>query len=345
MKNRRGIFKMLLLVATGIGLYKLIQSQSKQTNSDEQWTSADMPDLTGKVMIVTGANSGIGFEAAKAFAQKGATTIMACRTMPKANAAKQIILNEQPDAKVEVMSLDLASLRSVMEFAEAFKAKFDRLDVLVNNAGIMMVPYGRTEDGFELQMGTNHLGHFALTGRLFDLLLSTPNSRVVNVTSNGHRLGSMDFDNLLYENGKGYSSIGAYGRSKLANLLFTYELQRRFNALSPDSMAVSAHPGTTDTNLTSHLEQDGLAKTLRPYLAKALQGAEMGALPTIRAAVDSQVEPGDYFGPDGFMERGGYPVLVNSSKAAKDPAAAQKLWEMSEELTGIQFGQLERIPA
>ncbi len=182
------------------------------------------------MIIVTGANSGIGFEAAREFARNGAQVVLACRNLEKAQVALDAIMTELPDAQAKIMQLDLASQSSVHQFAQAFQARHDRLDVLVNNAGIMMVPYGTTEDGFERQLGTNHLGHFALTGLLIDHLLKTPGSRVVNVSSGAHRMGAMDFDNLHYEGGVGYSSTGAYGRSKLANLLFTYELQRRYEA-------------------------------------------------------------------------------------------------------------------
>jgi NAD(P)-dependent dehydrogenase (short-subunit alcohol dehydrogenase family) len=211
--------------------------------------------------------------------------------------------------------------------------------VLVNNAGIMMVPYGRTADGFEQQFGTNHLGHFALTGLLFDRLTSTPGARVVNVSSGGHRFGTMDFDNLMFADGQGYTPMKAYGRSKLANLLFTYELQRRFEALGVPAQALAAHPGVSDTNLANHLLPGWAAPVLRPLLARLVQSATMGALPTLRAAVDPQAGGGDYFGPDGPSERGGYPVKVNSNEASHNLADAQKLWQVSEQLTGVSFGR------
>jgi NAD(P)-dependent dehydrogenase (short-subunit alcohol dehydrogenase family) len=244
----------------GTAVYLLV-SQRKKSNFARSsvntiganWTTDNIPDLTGKVIIVTGANSGIGFEAAKEFARKGAQTILACRSMDKAQTALSQIQAEITNAPVEIMQLDLAGLASVRQFADTFKAKYQRLDVLVNNAGIMMVPYGTTEDGFERQFGTNHLGHFALTGLLLDLILKTPGSRVVNVSSSGHRMGSVDFDNLIYDGGNGYSPMRAYGRSKLANLLFTYELQRRFEAAGVEAMALAAHPGSSSTNLGDHL--------------------------------------------------------------------------------------------
>jgi NAD(P)-dependent dehydrogenase (short-subunit alcohol dehydrogenase family) len=296
-----------------------------------------MPDLTGKVIIVTGANSGIGYEAAKEFVRKGAQTILACRSTAKAETAFNQIQAEITDAPVEFMQLDLASLASVRRFADEFTAKYDRLDVLVNNAGIMMNPYSRTEDGFESQFGTNHLGHFALTGLLIDLLLKTSGSRVVNVSSGGHRFGSMDFENLMYEGGNGYSPARAYGRSKLANLLFTYELQRRYEAIGADAIALAAHPGGSQTDLGRHLENTWYLKPIRLLEPVIAQSAAMGALPTIRAATDPDVTGGQYYGPGGFMQQRGYPVIVTSNDASHDEQIAARLWGVSEELTGMSY--------
>ena len=331
----------LAIAAAGLGLVQYLrqQKQINRAGSAEKWTVADMPDLTGQVIVVTGANSGIGLEAAREFARKGAKTILASRNLEKAQAALADIQANVPGAQVEIMELDLASLDSVRRFAAAFKAKYSQLDVLVNNAGIMMVPYGRTQDGFEQQFGTNHLGHFALTGLLFDRLASTPGARVVNVSSGGHRFGTMDFDNLMFEDEQGYTPMKAYGRSKLANLLFTYELQRRFVALGIQAQALAAHPGVSDTNLANHLLPGWAAPVLRPLLARMVQSAAMGALPTLRAAVDPQANGGEYFGPDGPSERGGYPVQVSSSEASHNLADAQKLWQVSEQLTGVSYGR------
>ncbi|MEM7132963.1 MAG: oxidoreductase [Chloroflexota bacterium] len=303
------------------------------------WTTDNIPDLTGKVAIVTGANSGLGLETAKEFARKSAQTILACRSMDKAQTALVTIQSELPDAQAEIMQLNLASLASVRAFAEAFKAKYDQLDILANNAGIMMVPYDKTEDDFERQMGTNHLGHFALTGLLFDLISQTPCSRVVNVSSSGHRMGKMDFDNLLYDDSDKYTPAGAYGRSKLANLLFTRELQKRFEAQEIDAMALASHPGGSDTNLGNHLEDSLWFKLLSGLMGRMMQSAAMGALPTIRAAVDPSARGGQYYGPNGFMEMSGAPILVKSSKAAQSDTDARRLWEMSEELTGVRYGE------
>jgi NAD(P)-dependent dehydrogenase (short-subunit alcohol dehydrogenase family) len=304
---------------------------------NNQWTQNDIPNLTGRVIIVTGANSGIGFEAAKELARKGAQTILACRSMDKAQTALDQILAEIPTAKAEIMQLDLANQKSIRQLADAFKAKYDRLDVLTNNAGVMWTPYSKTKDGFETQFGTNHLGHFALTGLLIDHLLKTPRARVVNVSSLGHRAGVMDFDNLMFEGGKGYSRHGAYSRSKLANLLFTYELQRKFDAINADAIAAAAHPGGTSTNLSRHVEDRWYFRALRPLMELIAQSAAMGALPTLRAAVDPEVKGGQYYGPGGFREYRGYPVLVQSNGASHNLEDAKRLWEVSEELTGVTY--------
>ena len=326
-------------VLAGAAIYKYVQSQNSLPA--EIWTTADIPDLTGKVVIVTGANSGIGFEAAKEFARKGAQTILACRSLEKAQVALDQIQSEIPGAPVEIMALDLASLTSVHTFAAQFKANYDHLDVLLNNAGIMMVPYGLTEDGFERQFGTNHLGHFALTGLLIDLLTNTQDSRVVNVSSSGHRFGQMDFDNLMFKDGEGYSPMSAYGRSKLANLLFTCELQRRFEAAGVSTIATAAHPGVSDTNLAGHMFDRWHVEFLKPAMGWFLQSAAMGALPSLRAAVDSNVSGGEYFGPQGPRESRGYPVIVESSETSHNLEDARQLWAISEKLTGVRYLAIE----
>ena len=301
------------------------------------WTSDRIPDLTGKVAIVTGANSGIGYDTAKELARKGAQTILACRSVDKAELALERINEEYPDAPVELMKLDLASLQSVRDFAGAFGKKYDRLDLLINNAGIMMVPYGLTEDGFESQLGTNHLGHFALTGLLIEHLMSTPHARIVNVSSMAHLSGRMDFDNLMFEDGKGYTPTAAYGRSKLSNLLFTYELQRRLEAKDSDTIAVAAHPGSTNTNLQDEIGEWWFVKPFMPLMRAFMQSSAMGALPTLMAAVEPDVSGGAYFGPRGFMEQKGYPVKVTSNKRSHNEADAKRLWAVSEVLTGVSY--------
>ncbi|MCK4920516.1 MAG: SDR family NAD(P)-dependent oxidoreductase [Bacteroidales bacterium] len=301
------------------------------------WTSQNIPDLNGKVIIVTGGNSGIGFETVKELATKGAKVISACRDTEKGKKAKAEILADNPEAKIEVIALDLMDLNSIRNFAETIKSKYKKIDVLLNNAGIMMTPYGLTKDGFESQMGTNHLGHFALTGLLLDLIKNTPNSRVVNISSSAHKMGKMNFSNLLFENRKGYSRIKAYARSKIANLLFTYELQKRFESINSSSIAVAAHPGISDTNLGRHFENIWFVKLMMPMHRRMVQSAAMGALPGLRASTDPNVIGGEYYGPGGKGERTGFPVLVESNPESHNMENARKLWEVSEDLTGVKF--------
>ena len=295
----------------------------------KQWTLDNMPDQTGRAAIVTGANTGIGFETAAALAAKNATVVMACRNRQKAEDAIKGIRERTPGAEPEFIELDLASLDSVARCAESFRAGHDRLDLLINNAGVMIPPFGTTEDGFELQFGCNHLGHFALTGRLLDLLEATPGARVVNVSSMAHRQGTMDFDNLNAE--KGYRSMPAYGQSKLANLLFTFELQRRLEGAGSTVKVTASHPGWTGTDLQRH---SGLFRALNHFFA---QTPPMGALPTLRAAADPEAEGGAYFGPKGLFEMRGYPVAVGTTPAAKNELDARRLWEVSEKLTNVSF--------
>lgn len=305
--------------------------------SNREWTTANITDLSGKTIIVTGGNSGLGYEAVKAFAQNGAKVIMACRSLEKGENAKNKILESGVSGTIEVAVLDLMNLKSIRAFAIWFKTKNTRLDVLLNNAGIMTTPYFTTKDGFEAQIGTNHLGHFALTGLLINCLKSTPNSRIVTVSSIAHKQGKIDFSNLLFEGGKGYTPMKAYGRSKLANLLFTYELQRRLETKQINSMALAAHPGVSNTNLFQHLEKNYFIKLINPLISLFKQAQEMGALPEIRAAVDPKAKGGDYYGPNGFMEMKGHPVIVQSNKASHDEKVAKKLWEWSEKLTGVFY--------
>jgi len=303
----------------------------------EKWTTAYIPDLTGKTIIITGGNSGLGFESAKAFANKGAEVIIACRSLGRGEEAKKQILVQNPKAVIEVMELDLEDLNSIKRFASRFKESYDRLDILMNNAGIMTVPYGLTKDGFERQFGTNHLGHFALTGLLIEIISKTPESRVVNVSSIAHKNGDVDFDNLLYENGRDYTPMKSYRRSKLANLLFTYELQRFFESRGIDSMAVAAHPGVSKTNLVRHIETKFIIRLFRPLLVLIIQSAAIGALAQMRAAVDPDVKGGEYWGAHGYREMSGYPVLVQSNEISRNTETAGKLWEISEKLTGVVY--------
>ncbi len=295
-----------------------------------------IPDQHGRTVIVTGANTGIAYHTARELAVRGAAVILACRSLERGEAAAAAIRAEGAAGEVEAQKLDLGDLASVRAFAALFLARGHALDLLINNAGIMMTPHGETEDGFEQQLGVNHLGHFALTGLLLGALRAADEARVVNVSSNAHRFGRMDFADLMFDDG-GYSPARAYGRSKLANLLFTRELQRRFEAGGQDTIAVAAHPGFAATELTRHLERRWTVRLLLPFLSCVAQSAEMGALPTLRAAVDPDAEGGDYFGPRGLMEQRGHPVRVETSAAARDPGAARRLCEVSEGLTGVTY--------
>jgi len=294
------------------------------------WSEKDMPDMSGRSAIVTGANTGIGLETARALAEKGARVVMACRNLEQGTAAAEAIRERNHEVNLEVMELDLNSLASVKGFVESFRSRINALDLLINNAGVMMLP-GRqvTADGFEKQFSTNHLGHFALTGLLFELLLGSPGARIVTVSSTAHRAGKIDFDNLNAE--RSYNRIRVYGASKLANLLFTYELQRRLEASGVDMIATAAHPGWTGTDLQRYVS------TLRFLNIFFSQKPPMGALPTLYAAISDEIGGGEYAGPRGFMEQRGYPKKVRSNNASHDEDVARKLWEVSEKLTGVSF--------
>jgi NAD(P)-dependent dehydrogenase (short-subunit alcohol dehydrogenase family) len=303
----------------------------------ENWTTENIPDLSGKVIIVTGGNSGLGFESVKVFTAKGAEVILASRSGEKGEKAKAEILQQHPEGNIKVAELDLADLDSVRRFSKNFQQNHNRLDVLLNNAGIMTTPYFKTKDGFEGQMGTNHLGHFALTGLLLPVLKNTPKSRVVNVSSMAHKQGKMDFSNLLFDNAKGYSPMKSYGRSKLSNLLFSYELQRFFESNKIDSISAVAHPGVSQTELFRYLDKKWYFKLVRPLFNALFQDGKMGALPQIRASVDPHVKGGEFYGPNGFMELKGYPVKVQSNSRSHNTEDARKLWEVSVRLTGVGF--------
>jgi len=290
-------------------------------------------------VLITGANSGIGYEAARALAQHGATVVMACRSRSKADDAVARIAATKPSGTTEVLEMDLSDLDSVKNAAAEFLSAHDRLDILVNNAGLMATPEQRTAQGFEMQFGVNHLGHFVLTGLLLDALRATPESRVVSISSQGHRPGKMNFDDLNSE--KSYSPWPAYFQSKLANLLFTRELQRRLAEDDADVIAVAAHPGGSNTNLGTETPDGILHKMMaftRPVMELVMQSAEMGALPTLRAATDPDVTGGDYFGPSGIGEQRGHPVKRGMSKRALDDESARRLWTASEELTEFTYG-------
>ena len=294
------------------------------------WREADIPDQSGRTAVVTGANSGIGFETARALAAKGARVVLACRSEEKGRDAERRLRAAVPAGDVRFEPLDLGSLASVRAFAEKLCAAESRLDLLVNNAGVMMPPYGKTADGFETQLGTNHLGHFALTGLLLEPLRRTPKARVVSVSSLAHFWGGIAFDDLQSE--RSYNPTRAYGQSKLANLLFVRELERRFEAARVDALAAAAHPGSTRTELQRH---SGL---MHAVVAVFSQAPPEGALPTLHAATAPDVRGGDYFGPSGFAGCIGPPGRARSSPRAKDMAAARRLWDVSEQLTGVRFG-------
>lgn len=310
-------------------------------SSENRWTEDDIPDLTGRVALVTGANAGLGFETTRALAAHGAHVVMACRNADKAAAAEAAFNAHSPAGSVEVLLTDMADLDSIAGSAAQFLAAHDRLDLLINNAGIMATPHATTAQGFEAQFGVNHLGHFALTALLLPTLISTGDgTRVVNVSSNGHRMGKMDFDDLMAE--KKYRPWTAYFQSKLANLLFTAELQRRLADASVPTIAVAAHPGGSRTELADKSTGRGVVnfvmKATRP-IAEPLfsQSAAMGALPQLYAAVAPGVEGDDYIGPDGLGEMKGHPKKVGRTSRARDAVAAARLWDVSVALTGMDF--------
>ena len=304
---------------------------------NSKWTVNDMPSLKGKTIIVTGGNSGLGYEAVKAFASKGAQVILACRSISRGEVAKKQIISELKTGDITVMNLDLSDLSSVRTFVEEFKKNHQQLHVLLNNAGIMMTPYEKSIDGIESQQATNHFAHFALTGLLMDIIRKTPKARVVNVSSLAHQQGKMDFSNLLYEDGKDYTPMKAYSRSKLENLLFTYQLQTYFEEQKIDAIAVVAHPGISKTNLFKNISSKWLMAILKPVFGLFVQPASMGALPEMRASVDLKVKGGEFYGPDGRKEMRGYPVLVKPDSLTFIPTDAPILWKFSEEITGVKF--------
>jgi NAD(P)-dependent dehydrogenase (short-subunit alcohol dehydrogenase family) len=292
------------------------------------WTFRDIPDQTGRTAIVTGANTGIGFETARMLALKGASVVLACRNADKGREAIAKITAEKPAGSVALGALDLSDLGSIKSFADEFAGTHERLDLLINNAGVMIPPLGRTKQGFELQFGTNHLGHFALTGRLLPLVERTAGSRVVTVSSTAQNVGRIHFEDLNWER-RTYRAMLAYGQSKLANMLFSLELHRRLVASGSTVRATAAHPGWTATDLQRTTPG---ASIFNPLLA--MKPAD-GALPTLRAATDPSAASGSYWGPSRFFELSGPPVPARIPKAAQDEAVAARLWEVSEQLTGV----------
>ncbi len=305
----------------------------------KKWTYNDIPSQEGRLAIVTGANSGLGYFTTKGLAEKGCEVIMACRNISKGADAKKALLKEKPEMKLEVMELDLADLDSVRAFAGKFREKYNQLDLLINNAGLMAIPRRMTRDGFEMQFGVNHLGHFALTALLFDMLRATTGSRIVSVSSAAHKVGEIRFEDINWE--KGYQKWRAYGMSKLANIHFTYELADRISSLAIDVKVLAAHPGYSDSSLI----EKGPEMNGRKILVKAVkfanrifaQSTAMGALPTLYAATSSDAQHLGYYGPGGLAEMRGYPqrVYPSSKKLSKD--VQEQLWDLSESMTGIKF--------
>lgn len=306
-----------------------------------KWTAADIPDQTGRVIVITGANSGLGYESTLALARKGAHVVMASRNVQKGQVALDRVKAQVPDADLALEALDLASLDSVRDFAGRFLAAYDRLDVLMNNAGVMAIPRRQTADGFEMQMGTNHLGHFALTGLLFERLAHTSGSRIVNVTSGAHAMGRINMDDLHMT--KNYSRYGAYGNSKLANVFFAFELQRRIDAAGLDIISTAAHPGYADTSL-QHNSTAGSGSLLDRMVYAfgnnvLAQSAAMGALPQLYAATAPDAQKGGFYGP-AIMGFRGDPSRRKPAGRANDKAAWARLWQLSEELTGVSYAAL-----
>jgi NAD(P)-dependent dehydrogenase (short-subunit alcohol dehydrogenase family) len=305
-----------------------------------RWQASDIPDQKGRTVLVTGASSGLGLRASQALAAKGAHVLMGCRNPTKAAAAlEEVKASASPDADVEIVSIDLADLASVRKCAEQLNDSGQDIDVLINNAGVMAVPYQATADGFEMQLGTNHLGHFALTGLLLPALHRAPAPRVVSVSSQAHRIGKIRFDDLMGE--RRYRRWRQYGQSKLANLLFTSELGRRAAAAGSPLVAAAAHPGYASTHLqTASAEAEGRSFAARVFtLGNRIfaQSDAQGALPELYAATVDGVQSGDYFGPHGLFEQKGFPERVQGNRRSRDEAVAVRLWSVSEELTGVTY--------
>jgi len=304
-----------------------------------RWTGEQMPSLTGKVAIVTGANSGLGYETVKGLSRAGASVIMACRNMAKGEQAKKAIEEELNWSDLTVLRLNLADLGSVVEFAQIIEDREEHVDLLINNAGLMAIPFQCSVDGYEMQFAVNHLGHFALTGLLFPLLKNSGEARIVNVSSMAHKIGKINFSDLQSE--QHYNKWKAYGQSKLANLLFTHEINRRLNGDSENLFAVTAHPGYSATQLVfkgPEMEQKNWKKGLLSLGNRiAGQPASMGALPTLYAATSPDVVRGAYYGPGGFAELHGYPVRTRPRNGAVNDGDAQKLWDISMKLSGVKW--------
>jgi len=303
------------------------------------WTAADIPDQTGRTVVITGANSGLGLRSAEALAKSGARVLLSCRNAAKAADALESVSKVATGPAPEVVPLDLADLASVHAAADDIAGRTDHVDVLLNNAGVMAIPLRRTADDFEMQFGTNHLGHFALTGRLLPLLLAADQPRVVTTSSQAHRIGTMRWDDLQWR--KRYSKWRAYGQSKLSNLLFTFELGRLANLNGTSLLAMAAHPGYAAT----HLQAVGSEMTGKNLSGRVMdlgnkifaQSDAQGAWPQLYAATMPDVRSGDYYGPKGIFEMQGSPEKVHMRGAGRDPQSATRLWEISERETGVSY--------
>lgn len=298
------------------------------------WTPADIPDLTGRTVLVTGANSGLGLESTRRLAQRGAHVIMACRSREKGQAAMDSIRARDSGVDLNLMQLDLSDLSSIRDLAQRINDHYPKLDILLNNAGVMAPPLQYTRDGFEMQFGTNHLGHFALTGLLLDRLRAAERARVVTVSSLAHRIGSLDFENL--DARRGYQRWRFYGQSKLANLMFALEFDRRLRSARETIQSIAVHPGYSATNLQRTIPGHSL------FNAVTAQSQEKGAYPSVFAATSPQVESGQYYGPHGFQELWGMPAEATIRRLARNQEVAHKLWSVSEDLTGVRYTGLER---
>lgn len=293
-----------------------------------KWTENNIGDLKSKTIIVTGGNSGLGFESCKLYSKYGATVILASRSEERGIKAKNKILKEYPNSLIEVMVLDLGSKESIKTFVETFNKSYSRLDILLNNAGVMTPPYQSTTDGFESQIGVNHLGHFYLTGLLFPIIKNTENARIVNISSLAHLSGRIDLNSFNYEEGKSYEKMKAYAQSKLANLLFTKELSRKL--IGNNIKVLAAHPGVSNTNLSRHMKSTKMFNLIS-------QNQYKGCLPGIRASVDNEAVSGDYYGPRGLIGMKGYPKKRKSNRRSNNEELAKSLWEYSEKLLNFSF--------
>lgn len=301
------------------------------------WNLENIKDLTGKNIIITGSNTGLGFATAKVISSKGGNVILACRSLERAQDAKDKILKSYPNASLDIILLDLGDLSKVDTFAKEYKEKYNTLDILINNAGVMTTPYMTTKDGFEFQNGINHLGHFALTSHLFDLLKTTKDSRLVIVSSIAHKGANINLDNYMYKNLKEYTPMKSYKQSKLSNLLFMYELNRRIKDKDFDVKVLAAHPGVSRTDLTRYILKGILAILALPIMMLFTQSAAKGAQPQLRAALDPDAKTGEFYGPSGYKEMKGKAVLVKAEAKAHNEQNAKDLWELSEKLTGVKF--------